>query len=106
MDVGRADWGVIKSDIQNLEHTPNTESTIFNGGEAPDSGVSRCSLSPQQGIDIQNGKVLIILGGRVEYFDAAGTRHNTTWCIIYIPDPVGTPHVARWHSCPISSIAD
>jgi hypothetical protein len=103
---GWHDWGTIKRDIEALDLLPNSENTIFNGGESPDSGGSNVLLSPEINDEIQNGKSLIVLGGRIEYFDGAGTQHNTTWCIIYLPDPIGAKKMPRWHSCPINPIAD
>ncbi len=106
LTAGFGDWGFIRRNIETLELLPNSENTIFNGTEIPDSGVSDRLLPEQDFIDLQNGKTLIVLGGRIEYFDEAGSLHNTTWCMVYLPDPVGTPHVSRWHSCPINPIAD
>jgi hypothetical protein len=99
-------WPEIKKDIETLYLPPDSEFTVFTGAEASDSGVSRIALSPELNTEIKDGKSLIVLGGRIEYFDEAGAKHNTTWCIIYIPDPVGTKPAARWHSCPINPVAD
>jgi hypothetical protein len=103
---GNMNWEEVKKDIENLELLQNSETTIFNNEEAPDSGVSRIPLSLENSNEVQNGSALIVLGGRIEYFDEAGARHNTTWCIIYVPNPIGTKPAVRWHSCPINPIAN
>jgi hypothetical protein len=97
-------WNDVKQQIESLDLPENLQSTLFNGQEYPDAGVSNRPLPDALLEQVNSGLALVVLGGRILYLDKFREQHTTTWCVIYVPPEPGK--LPGFHSCPVPMKAD
>ena len=103
---GGIDWSSVKKRIDSLVLIQAIDDTIFNGDTVSlEPGAVNVGF-PTDIAQINSGTALVILAGRIEYWDTfEGTNvHHTTWCVIYVPPAPGK--FPGYRSCPIQSQAD
>jgi hypothetical protein len=104
IDPVNVNWNEVQADIDNLEIFKDLPITLFNGQESVNYGISEHPITDSVLTRIKSQQIMVILGGKIQYFDEFREKHTTTFCVIYRhSDPGKFPGSI---SCPVIPIAD